>query len=112
MHFVLQCPKYSLQHRVYFGPLGRNEQRLDYLHSTKEGADRLLKHVTATRRLRRTLSDLKSVERDDKNGSGGGNMSGKGRGCDVRHWNDDRSSNDNARRRLRQTTLNFHPNSS
>ena len=24
LHFVLQCPKYALQRRVYFGPLGRN----------------------------------------------------------------------------------------
>ena len=27
LHFVLRCPKYALQRRVYFGPLGRNGQR-------------------------------------------------------------------------------------
>lgn len=45
-HFVLRCPKYALQRRVFMGPLGRNGGPLDYLLSSKEGTDRLFKFST------------------------------------------------------------------
>ena len=82
LHFVLQCPKYSLSRRVYFGPLGRVGQRLDYLLSNKKGTQRLFKYVHVTRRLHQTFGDLKTAEQDDRNGGGRGSRS------DNRHRSD------------------------
>ncbi|RDX40673.1 hypothetical protein OH76DRAFT_1329873, partial [Lentinus brumalis] len=69
LHFLLQCPKFSLHRRIFFGPLGRNGQRLDYclvepfemvqyLLSTPEGTTQLFKFVNATKRLQKTFGDL------------------------------------------------------
>lgn len=82
LHFVLQCPKYALQRRAYFGPLGRNGQRLDYLLSTKEGTKRLFKFVNATRRLHQTFGDLKTINQTgrDRNASNSHGGDGRDRG--------------------------------
>ena len=79
LHFVLQCPKYALQRRVYFGPLGRNGQRLDYLLSTKEGIERLFKFVNATRRLHQTFGDLKTINQTSRNRNASNSHGGDGR---------------------------------
>ena len=104
-HFVLQCPKYALQRRIFMGPLGRNGGRLDYLLSTKEGTDRLFKFVNATRRLHGTFGDLQTADR-----SGGAGKqrtrTNTGRRTEVGR---DEGGGTTAQRRLRQTTLRFEP---
>ncbi len=40
MHYVLHCPIFSLQRRVFLGPLGRNELPLGSLLTTQEGMGR------------------------------------------------------------------------
>ena len=101
-HFILQCPKYSLQRRAYFGPLGRNGLRLDYLLITKEGVERLFKFINATRQ---TFSDLQTAERAGR--SSGSRSAGGGGGT-----GDDEHRDGSAPRQLRQTTLSFRPISS
>ena len=105
LHFVLQCPKYALQRRVYFGPLGRNGQRLEYLLSTKEGIERLFKLVNAARRLHQTFDELKTTDHADRGGGTRNGRDGEGRSAG-------RQRGGNAPRPLRQTTLSFRPSSS
>ena len=100
LHFVLQCPKYALQRRVYFGPLGCNGQRRDYLLSMKEGIERLFKFVNATRRLHQTFGDLRTTDQAGRGGGTRNGRDGEGRGRG-------RQRGDNAPRPLRQTTLSF-----
>ncbi len=90
-HFILQCPKFSLQRRAFLGPLGRNGPRLDYLMSTDEGTTRLFKYVNATQRLRQTFGNLQTERRQEAN-----------RGDDNRAA---------PVQRLRQTTLRFRTSS-
>ena len=106
LHFVLQCPKYALQRRVFLGPLGRNGGRLDYLLSTAEGTDRLFKFVNATRRLHGTFGDLKTADRNKDTGKRS-TGAGAGRGAATDGGEGARATT--TTRRLRQTTLNYLP---
>ena len=89
---------------MFFGPLGRNGLRLDYLLSTKEGIERLFKFVNATRRLHQTFGELKTTDRADRGGGARNGRDGEGRSAG-------RQRGGNAPQPMRQTTLSFRPSS-